>query len=92
MNRRKGNLMKEYNVYNVYYVIKMNGKEYLHVLENVKAANARVACGFCKQYVFERTGRNAFRPCTKVSEDDVNRYYHGEIIKGLPPVKSRFTK
>lgn len=74
-------------IYNVYYVIKMNGKDYLHVLENVKADNAKVAIRFCKEYVQRRTGRNAFRPCTKIDDYELEHRYHGEINKKLPPVK-----
>lgn len=51
--------------YNVYYYIKMNGSESLHVLENVKADTAKAAVKWCKEYVFGMTGRNAFRPTTK---------------------------
>lgn len=73
--------------YDIYYVIKEGGKEHLHVLEGIIADNQRVAIRFCKEHVFRMTGRNAFRPTANVTEDDVNRYYHGEIIRHLPHKK-----
>lgn len=53
--------------YQVFYWIKKNGREYLeHMFVN--ANNAKEATKVCKQQVKERTGRNAFRPTTKVPD------------------------
>ncbi len=73
--------------YEVFYIIKMNGREQLHLME-IEAATAKEACAECKYRVREQTGRNAFRPTTKMSEDDINRYYHGEVIRWMPSRKA----
>lgn len=49
--------------YKVWYTIKANGTETLHNM-TVTAANAKEAKTICKSIVFERSGRNAFRPST----------------------------
>lgn len=49
--------------YQVFYVIKRNHHEELnHIF--IMANNAREACKKCKEVVYEKTGRNAFRPTT----------------------------
>lgn len=50
--------------YQVFYVIKRNGKEELNHM-SVMANNQREAIKQCKAVVFEKTGRNAFRATTK---------------------------
>lgn len=50
--------------YEVFYFIKRDRTEYLCSIM-VMEDNARDACKAAKQIVFERTGRNAFRPTTK---------------------------
>lgn len=51
--------------YQVFYYIKANGTETLHHIF-VMANNSKEACKKAKEVVFEKTGRNAFRPTTKV--------------------------
>lgn len=51
--------------YQVFYYIKANRTETLHHMF-VMANNSKEACKKCKEVVFEKTGRNAFRPTTKV--------------------------
>lgn len=51
--------------YQVFYIIKRNRHEELnHIF--IMANNAREACRKCKEVVYEKTGRNAFRPTTNV--------------------------
>ena len=50
--------------YQVFYYIKANRTETLHHIF-VMANNSKEACKKCKEVVFEKTGRNAFRPTTK---------------------------
>lgn len=57
--------------YQVFYWIKKNRHEYLEHMF-VSANNAKEACQVCKDQVKEQTGRNAFRPTTKVP--DLNEY------------------
>lgn len=53
--------------YQVFYWIKKNSHEYLdHMF--VSANNAKDACRICKEQVKKQTGRNAFRPTTKVPD------------------------
>ena len=60
--------------YQVFYVIKRNHKEYLHHMF-VMASNQREAIKQCKAVVFEKTGRNAFRPTTKApDENELKRF------------------
>lgn len=54
-------------IYQVFYWIKKNNREYLNHMF-VAANNAREACQVCKRQVKEQTGRNAFRPTTKVPD------------------------
>lgn len=61
--------MKEYQVF---YWLKMNRREHLRHMF-VRANNAREACAICKRQVYQQTGRNAFRPTTKVPELDQYR-------------------
>ena len=49
--------------YQVFYIIKRNGHEELNHCY-IMANNAREACKKCKEVVYEKTGRNAFRPTT----------------------------
>ena len=51
--------------YQVFYYIKANRTETLHHMF-VMANNSKEARKKCKEVVFEKTGRNAFRPTTKV--------------------------
>ena len=51
--------------YQVFYYIKANRTETLHHMF-VMANNSKEACKKCKEVVFEKTGKNAFRPTTKV--------------------------
>ena len=53
--------------YQVFYWIKKSRREYLEHMF-VAANNAKEATQVCKQQVKEQTGRNAFRPTTKVPE------------------------
>lgn len=57
--------------YQVFYWIKKNSHEYLEHMF-VSANNAKEACKICKEHVKEQTGRNAFRPTTKVP--DLSQY------------------
>lgn len=51
--------------YQVFYVIKRNRTEECnHIF--IMANNAKEACQKCKEVVYEKTGRNAFRPTAKV--------------------------
>lgn len=60
--------------YQVFYVIKRGGREYLHHMF-VMANNQREAIKQCKAVVFEKTGRNAFRPTTKApGEHELKRF------------------
>lgn len=60
--------------YQVLYVIKRGGREYLHHMF-VMANNQREAIKQCKAVVFEKTGRNAFRPTTKApGEHELKRF------------------
>lgn len=54
--------------YQVFYYIKANKQETLHHIF-VMANNAKEACKKCKEVVYQKTGRNAFRPTTKVPKD-----------------------
>ena len=56
--------------YQVFYWIKANKKEYLEHMF-VTAKNSKEACKRCKELVKERTGRNAFRPTTKVPDPEL---------------------
>lgn len=62
--------------YQVFYYIKANRRETLHHMF-VMADNSKEACKVCKEVVKEKTGRNAFRPTTKVPVYDESRgdYY-----------------
>lgn len=51
--------------YTVYYVIKVNRAEWLHKMV-VESVNAREAVRLCKTAVFEKSGKNAFRPSTSI--------------------------
>lgn len=51
--------------YQVFYIIKRNRHEEInHIF--IMANNAKEACKQCKAVVFEKTGRNAFRPTTHI--------------------------
>lgn len=53
--------------YQIFYVIKHNRKEEInHIF--VMANNKKEAYQRCKVVVFEKTGRNAFRPTTNVED------------------------
>lgn len=55
--------------YQVFYYIKANRKECLNHMF-VYAYNAKEACAKCKREVYERTGKNAFRPTAKVPNEE----------------------
>lgn len=57
-------------IYRVFYYLKMNKREYLREME-ICAETAREACALCKDAVRLMDGRNAFRPSTKLSRDDL---------------------
>lgn len=57
--------------YQVFYWIKKNNHEYLNHMF-VIAGGVKDACRSCKEQVKEQTGRNAFRPTTKVP--DIGQY------------------
>ena len=57
-------------IYTVFYYLKMNKREYLREME-ICAHTAREACVLCKDAVRLMDGRNAFRPSTRLSKDDL---------------------
>lgn len=57
-------------IYTVFYYLKMHKREYLREME-ICAHTAREACVLCKDAVRLMDGRNAFRPSTKLSKDDL---------------------
>lgn len=57
--------MKNMKNYTVYYVIKANRAEWLHKMD-VEAVNAKEAIRLCKMAVYEKSGKNAFRPSTNI--------------------------
>lgn len=51
--------------YQIFYVIKRNKREevnHMFIVSN----SAKEACRKCKETVYEKYGRNAFRPTTKI--------------------------
>lgn len=60
-------------LYTVYFIIKENRTEYLADVV-VEAPNAKESCKLCKDWYHKKTGRNAFRPTTSMSEDDRKWY------------------
>lgn len=56
--------------YTVFYIIKANNMSYLRS-EDVNANTARDACALCKAMVRTKTGRNAFRPTTRMSREEL---------------------
>lgn len=59
--------------YVVYFFIKANRMEYLADVV-VEAPTAKAACKLCKEWYFNKTGKNAFRPTTSIT-DDARRWY-----------------
>ena len=57
-------------IYTVFYYLKMNKREYLWEME-ICAQTAMEACVLCKDAVRLMDGRNAFRPSTRLSKDDL---------------------
>ena len=57
-------------IYTVFYYLKMHKREYLREME-ICAQTAREACVLCKDAVRLMDGRNAFRPSTNLSKDDL---------------------
>lgn len=57
-------------IYTVFYYLKMHKREYLREME-ICAQTAREACVLCKDAVRLMNGRNAFRPSTRLSKDDL---------------------
>ena len=79
--------MKKQTYYNVYYIIKSNGTEELHLMEGILAGNAREACKLCKVVVKEQSGRNAFRTTTRMDEETIRCCYGGVVYPTLPSRK-----
>ena len=73
--------------YDVYYIIKMNGAEQLYLMKQVKAANAKEACKHCKEQVRQLTGRNAFRPTTHMTTDEITHCFGNVVYPTLPSRK-----
>lgn len=59
--------------YVVYFYVKANCTEYL-AQRNVEASNSKEACQILKSWYHGKTGKNAFRPATKVSKSDLDFY------------------
>ena len=57
-------------IYKVFYYLKINKRECLLEME-ICAHTAREACVLCKDAVRLMDGRNAFRPSTRLSKDDL---------------------
>lgn len=66
--------------YVVYFFIKANRTEYLADVA-VEAPTAKAACALCKDWYFKTTGKNAFRPTTKLSDEDQKWYEDHNRIK-----------
>lgn len=47
----------------------------------VEAPTAKAACALCKDWYFKTTGKNAFRPTTKLSDEDRKWYEDHNRIK-----------
>lgn len=62
--------------YQVFYWIKKNGREYLNHMY-ISADNSKEACKICKEQVKQQTGRNAFRPTTKVPDPEMLKNLQG---------------
>lgn len=73
--------MKEYVVY---FYIKQNRAEYLADIV-VEAKNAKDACKAAKEWYFNKTGKNAFRPTTKPDAEIIARYKERGTIVHLWP-------
>ena len=61
--------------YIVYFFIKENRKKYLADVV-IEAASAKEACARCKEWYFKKTGKNAFRPTTSISDE--TKKWHAE--------------
>ena len=59
--------------YMVYFFVKANCTEFL-AQRIVEAPNAKEACKVCKDWYHQKTGKNAFRPTTKLDESDIAFY------------------
>ena len=59
--------------YIVYFFIKESRKEYLADVV-IEAASAKEACARCKEWYFKKTGKNAFRPTTSIS-DEIKKWH-----------------
>ena len=68
-------------LYEVYYIVKMNRKQYVYCLA-VEAQNAVEAKKKVVGIVYRETGRNAFTPSTKKPW-----ILPTNIIHGIPPKK-----
>lgn len=70
--------------YTVYYIIKANRREWLHKME-VEAANSREATKVCKERVYAKTEKNAFRPSTSINSHFWNPTPElvAEALKGI---------
>ena len=75
---------KRMKQYTVYYIIKANRREWLHKME-VEAANSREATKVCKERVYAKTKKNAFRPSTSINSHFWNPTPElvAEALKGI---------
>ncbi len=65
--------------YTVYFFEKRDKTEYLSTVD-VNASTAKEACRKTKEWFKTKTGRNAFRPTTKISPKTVEIYkYRCEV-------------
>lgn len=71
--------------YVVYFYIKENRTEYLADV-SVCANTAKEACKLCKGWYYKKTGKNAFRPTTKVDEEFMKRYEERGLIKHMSDI------
>ena len=73
--------------YTVFYIIKANGLCYLKSID-VNADTALDACALCRKTVKAKTGKNAFRPTTRIDRDDLSllRQARGYVIDLNPDI------
>ena len=68
--------------YTVYFYIKANRTEYLADV-SLEAKTAADACKRCKEWYHAKTGKNAFRPTTKLTEESRKWYEDRGLIQRL---------
>lgn len=71
--------------YTVWFVIKANRTEYLADVQ-VKARTAKDACKTVKVWYHDKTGKNAFRPTTKLLEGETDWYQKRGNLKHFDAV------